>query len=119
MKRYEPASPMRIISRDTAFFGQGGRGMRLFPKHRRDEGKWVTNIPLLYRILNGIISSDILLGRVLSIYLYSIAYSIANSVGYFIHTALGDVLTKLTKADFSNNFFYFLQQESLCVGHKQ
>jgi len=67
-----------------------------------------TNIPLWYRIPNGIISSDILLGRVLSIYLYSIAYSIANSVGYFIHTALGDVLTKLPKADspkFLSNFF--------------
>jgi len=46
------------------------------------------------------------LGKVLSIYLYSIAYSIANSVGYFIHSALGDVLTKLTKA--SRNFFPFL-----------
>jgi len=46
------------------------------------------------------------LGKVLSVYLYSIAYSIANSVGYFIHSALGDELTKLTKA--SRNFFPFL-----------
>ena len=45
----------------------------------------------------GIVSSDMPFGEVLSIYLYSIAYSIANSVGYFIHNALGDVLTKLPK----------------------
>ncbi len=47
------------------------------------------------------------LGEVLSIYLYSIPYSIANSVGYFIHSALRNVLTKLPKADFPKFFLIF------------
>ncbi len=52
----------------------------------------------------GIVSSKTgFLGRVLSIYLYSIA----NSVGYFIHSALRVVLTKLPKADFPKFFLIF------------
>jgi len=57
----------------------------------------------------GIVSSDMPFGEVLSIYLYSIAYSIANSVGYFIHSALRDVLTKLPKADFPKIFSHFFK----------
>ncbi len=61
------------------------------------------------------------MGRVLSIYLYSIAYSIANSVGYFIHSALGDVLTKLPKAYFSKIFsdFFFETRSPKRVGGTQ
>ncbi len=62
-----------------------------------------TNIPL-YRIPNwGLYQATCLLGRVLSIYMYSIA----NSVGYFIHSALRVVLTKLPKADFPKFFLIF------------
>jgi len=67
--------------------------------------------------LIGIVSSDMPLGEG-AVNLF-VQHRFANSVGYFIHSALRNVLPKLPKADFSKIFSNFFAVGVPLVGSTQ